>query len=438
MIDPDVREAGKDLEALKARVVEQGAALQALQAEYKSDPDPARFAERRKALRIEMGATLTEFSSARQKYQILAQALIFTQAMGAAAPKPQNPAPTARELEGFVKYSETNDAVRWLDYGWAANYADEEKTYTAALRRAAQDRARRRRYKALAAASVVIALAGTAAFLRGRPKPKALPAPAEAYGGWRPQGRPGDWAFGRQWACTKASGEEAVLKLVAAEFSGTGSEAERTAEYIRKACTFRHPGVQAVLSVGVSPEGVYLVAEAVGGKPLLDALSSGKAFEPEAALRLMTPVARALDAAHAAGLVHGGITPERIVVDPDGAGRLVDFGVVRALAARAGPRAFSPAYASPEQTEGKLTLPSDVFSFGVVLYEMLFVRLPFEGMNLAVLKKERRFQPPSAVLGRPAPKADAFFNGLFEPAGRRRRPQAGALAAALSLEAISS
>jgi serine/threonine-protein kinase len=145
--------------------------------------------------------------------------------------------------------------------------------------------------------------------------------------------------------------------------------------------------------------------------------------------------------AHAAGSAHGSLTPERVLLLPDGSGRLADFGLARALATResARPQVFSPAYAAPEVLEGKIRLASDLYAFGVVLYEALFVRLPFEGPNLAGLKRERRFPAPSALLGRSAPRVDAFFAGLFEPSARRRRPAAGGLAAALgALDELSA
>lgn len=273
--------------------------------------------------------------------------------------------------------------------------------------------------------------------LRVRPGAGRVAALApEAFGGYVESGRAGDWAFGRQWPAVRGR-EAGVVKLLSREFYGDSREAALVSERLRKATAFRHPGVQAVASVGVGRDGVYLVVEPSEGRPLAEVLGAGKPFGTRAALEAMSPVARALDAGHGAGLVHGALTPERVLVLPDGSGRLTDFGVAWALAAEegVGTKVFSPAYSAPEALAGKLTLPSDLYSFGVVLYEMLFVRLPFEGTNLAALKQERRYPTPSALLGRAAPRADAFFAGLLEPAARKRRPRPGALAA--SLDALS-
>lgn len=441
---PNIAEAFKDLTTLRDETVQKGQALLEVRADYENDPDPASLSVRRDHARAELRTAVDRLAVALKKFQVLSQALIITRALGAVRPRENNPVPTDNDLAGFVKYQEVNEEARWIERGWRDALKVDEDAFAAATLRAAAERYRRTRKKALVAGGAMAAVLSAIALMRRR-RDKRLELPAGSavsgprFGGYVPAGPTAPWAFGSQWPAVKGGGEAAVIRLLGAEFSGAGAEVERVAGNLRKATVFRHPGVRAVSSVGVSREGVYLIVEPAEGRPLVELLSTGHSLGAEAALRIMTPVAAALDAAHAAGLAHGSLTPERIMVLPDGSGRMDDFGVVRALTTRpgVGGQFFGPAYAAPEVLEGKITLPSDLFAFGVVLYEMLFVRLPFEGTNLVALKQERRFPLPSALLGRSTPKADAFFKGIFEPAGRRRRPRAGSLAASLSLEALS-
>lgn len=181
----------------------------------------------------------------------------------------------------------------------------------------------------------------------------------------------------------------------------------------------------------LDPRGVAMLCEAADGRPLSERLGEDEPLGFERAMAALGPVARTLDAAHRAGHAHGALTRETVYLGPDGAGRLDDFGVARALAARVGARALSPVYSAPEQREGEARLASDLYAFAVVFYEAWFGRLPFEGANLVALKEEGRFARPSALLGRPAPEADAFFAGALAPRARERLPAPGGLAAAL-------
>jgi serine/threonine protein kinase len=436
--DPDFRAAYVRAMELKDEVVRLAVELQAVQKDYKDDPDPERFAARRETLRGKLMEAVGRLDDARTKFQVLGGGLITMRALGVVA----RPGAGASEEEylGLTRFETVGKELKWIHQGYEAYLPQEAAAFEAALARAASERSRRRRRAlglgALAAGGAAALLLRRRGAFRTAPVPAPAPAAAlgpEAFAGFLGTGRAGDWAFGRQWPAVRGP-QAGVVKLLAPEFAGDSREAALAGERLRKATALRHPGVQAVVAVGVGREGVFLVVEPSEGSPLSQLLGAGKPLGAQAALKAMTPVARALDAGHAAGLVHGALTPERVLLLPDGSGRLTDFGVAWALAAEpeVGAKVFSPAYSAPEVLEGKLTLPSDLYSFGVVLYEMLFVRLPFEGTNLAALKQERRYPTPSALLGRPTPAADALFAGLLEPAARKRRPRPGALAASLT------
>lgn len=429
--DPTVRDLYVRLCALKADGEAQMAELLEIRNELDAGADPATVAERRVPVREALKRIYEETVPLREEFLIMSRttavALMLKEATGGrdGARTSERQYAMAEPVKNFGNMMRVHTQV------WDEVLRTEDASFNAAKRRVKQEeKGRARRRKAMAGAAALVAAAAAFWFLgRRADAPVELP-----YEGAVPEGQPSGWEFGRQWPVRRAGGNPAVVRLLSAELSNVGREAERMAGLVRAATAFRHPGVQEVYAVGVSPEGVYLLAERPAGRPLSELLASGKAFDAEAALAAMAPAARALDAAHAAGAAHGSLTPERILILPDGSARLAEFGLARALATRPALRSlvFSPAYAAPEVLEGKITLPSDLFAFGVILYEMLFVRLPFEGANLAVLKQERRFPKPSALLGRPAPRTDAFFAALLEPAARKRRPEPGGLRAALS------
>ena len=141
-----------------------------------------------------------------------------------------------------------------------------------------------------------------------------------------------------------------------------------------------HPNIARLLDGGRTPGGApFLVMELVDGEPVTR-YARRCGLDAAGILRLFLEVCAAVEAAHQALLVHGDLKPGNILVTADGAVKLLDFGVARMLGeepAAPPPRALTPAYASPEQLRrGMLTVASDVYSLGVVLYQLLTGRLP--------------------------------------------------------------
>ena len=150
-----------------------------------------------------------------------------------------------------------------------------------------------------------------------------------------------------------------------------------------------HPNIVTIHDIGRFDNALYLALEYVEGGTLRDRLS-GQVLQTREAMRLALPIARALEAAHAALVSHCDLKPENVLVPPDGRLRVVDFGIARAIDTR--PRdarepgrervAGTPGYMAPEQWRGEaVTAAVDVWALGVILTEMLAGHRPFEGPN---------------------------------------------------------
>ncbi|WP_112229211.1 Stk1 family PASTA domain-containing Ser/Thr kinase [Lentzea atacamensis] len=152
----------------------------------------------------------------------------------------------------------------------------------------------------------------------------------------------------------------------------------------RAAAQLHHPAVVSVHDQGVDGDQVYLVMELIDGGNLRDLLNQRGKLPPAIALSVLGPVLSALGAAHRAGLVHRDVKPENVLIGPGGQVKVADFGLARAIAEN-GVTSDSEilgtvAYLSPEQVEtGAADARSDVYSAGIVLYEMLAGQAPYRG-----------------------------------------------------------
>jgi serine/threonine protein kinase/predicted ATPase len=180
-----------------------------------------------------------------------------------------------------------------------------------------------------------------------------------------------------------------ALKFLPAELALDRSLLDRFAREAVTASALNHPNISTVHEMGEHEGRPYIVMEFIAGQTL-EALTQGRAPIAEIC-RVMRQAARALAAAHAAGVVHRDIKPENIMVRDDGYVKVLDFGLARRLPTLAdrdthGSKDTSPgallgtiAYMSPEQARGEpLESPSDVFSLGVVFYQLVTGRHPFE------------------------------------------------------------
>ncbi|HEV3007519.1 MAG TPA: serine/threonine-protein kinase [Burkholderiales bacterium] len=178
---------------------------------------------------------------------------------------------------------------------------------------------------------------------------------------------------------------------------------------VRAVARLNHPNIVQVYDFGNEGELAYIVMEYIQGRELKDYFDAKERFDLKTIFRLMIELLDALECAHEAGIIHRDIKPANVMVDAGGHAKLTDFGVARvtepdgeqAEATRAGTIVGTPSYMSPEQIQGQpLDRRADIFSAGVVFYQLLTGQKPFEGTQWALAKKIIQDDPvwPSSIM----------------------------------------
>jgi tRNA A-37 threonylcarbamoyl transferase component Bud32/tetratricopeptide (TPR) repeat protein len=194
---------------------------------------------------------------------------------------------------------------------------------------------------------------------------------------------------------------DVALKFLPAHMTRDAAAAAQLLREARAASALDHPNIATVYEIGEAGDGGTFLAMAwCPGETLRTILERGP-LPVDEALAIARHVADALVAAHAAGIVHRDVKPANIVIAPDGVVKLVDFGIARVAGeemTRAGGTLGTVAYMSPEQTRGSAPdAGTDVWSLGVVLYEMLAGRRPFRGADEAVIIHGIRHDEPEPL-----------------------------------------
>lgn len=195
--------------------------------------------------------------------------------------------------------------------------------------------------------------------------------------------------MGEVWRATDTVlNREVAVKVLKPEYAGDPVFRSRFEAEGRHAASLHHPGIASVFDVGESigrdgSPSPYLVMELVEGQPLSSLLRPGETMEPEVVRDLLAQAGDALGAAHDAGIVHRDVKPANLIVTPDRQVKVTDFGISRARAAASitgtGAVMGTPQYLSPEQARGETASPaSDVYGLGVVAFECLMGRRPFD------------------------------------------------------------
>jgi hypothetical protein len=203
----------------------------------------------------------------------------------------------------------------------------------------------------------------------------------------------------------------------------------------RTMATISHPGVVDVYDFGDDPAaGVYLVMKYIEGESLARTLDRGR-LSPEATMRLVAEAAEALHAAHSNGVMHRDVKPGNLLIRPDGSAVLTDFGIARSAAAThqtsTGLLLGTASYIAPERAGGQpATAQSDIYSLGVVAYQCLAGRLPFEGESLLQIALRHANDEPPPLPPDVPPGVRALVARALAKDPAQRWPSGAALAAA--------
>jgi serine/threonine-protein kinase len=205
-----------------------------------------------------------------------------------------------------------------------------------------------------------------------------------------------------------------AIKVMHREIASDSDQLERFRREARSVAQLNHPHVVTVIDAGeeLSPDGdgagaPYIVLEYVDGETLKSIIRRDGPLEIAQALAYAIEIARALGAAHERHIVHRDVKPHNVLVSEEGGAKITDFGIARTLTEEgltmAGRVLGTTDYVSPEQALGQpVTGQSDLYSLGVVLYEMLTGTVPFTGDSpVAVAMKHVRDQPPDVQQRRP-------------------------------------
>jgi hypothetical protein len=227
-------------------------------------------------------------------------------------------------------------------------------------------------------------------------------ASAPAFPGYRVVDVLGQGGMGQVYlAEDEMLGRKVAIKTILPTVSGAGEHRARFLREARAMATVEHPRVVRVYSFGEAAGQAYFVMELIEGETLAARLHRTPQLSVDEALRIAREVAEALAAAWARGIVHRDVKPGNIILDREGHAHVADFGLARPAEAgtdpsitREGAFVGSPHYVAPEQVRAAGTdFRTDIYSLGIVLYEMLAGRRPFEGRSTLEVVSQQLTEP---------------------------------------------
>ncbi len=223
-------------------------------------------------------------------------------------------------------------------------------------------------------------------------------------------------------------GRRVALKelLIPATLTGQArrDRIDRFTREARAAGKLSHPNVVTIFDFGEDSGRYFIAMEFLEGQTLRDALLARGAMPLKEALNIANQVLDALNHAHSNHVIHRDIKPDNVHILPGGLVKLTDFGIARLteeLSLTADGQIFgTPSYMSPEQIEGRnIDNRSDLFSLGVVLYEMLAGRKPFTGDSVVTITYNIMHQEPTPIMGIPVAVEQVIFRALAKDPNRR-------------------
>jgi len=233
--------------------------------------------------------------------------------------------------------------------------------------------------------------------------------------------RIGSGSMGTVYKATQLSLQRTVaIKILSPHLARDPAYVERFLREARAVARLSHPNVISGIDVGEA-EGVrYFVMEYASGLTVQRLIDRGGPMDESRVARVALQIARALEHAHEAGLVHRDVKPDNILITGDGVAKLCDLGLAKDRP-EAGVSMGTPHYISPEQAEGlaDVDIRADLYSFGATLFHMLAGRPPFEGRAAVVMAKHVKEEPPA--LRSLAPDASEGIEKIVAKLLRKRR-----------------
>ncbi len=271
--------------------------------------------------------------------------------------------------------------------------------------------------------------------------PGTVPASPASFGRYQVRRHLGTGAFGAVYLGDDTQLERPVaIKVLCGGAGRAPAGGEQALQEARRLAQLRHPGIVAVHDAGVHDGQLYIVSDYLDGPDLGRWLRDHRPTWPEAAM-VAAAVADALGHAHSRHIIHRDVKPANILLTAEGAPVLVDFGLAldetRAGGSAKGIVAGTPWYMSPEQTAGaahRIDGRTDIYSLGVVLYEMLAGCVPFRASNLQELLRQVRDdepQPPRQLVGDIPPELERVCLRALAKRQQDRYSTAGDFAAYL-------
>lgn len=233
-------------------------------------------------------------------------------------------------------------------------------------------------------------------------------------------------------------GRKVALKVLYRRFAEDSEFVERFRREASSAAGLQHQHVVAVYDRGEYDGTYYIAMEYLEGRSLKTIVQQEAPLDPDRAIDLTIQVLRAARFAHRRGIIHRDLKPHNVIVDADGRAKVTDFGIARAGASdmtQTGSIMGTAQYLSPEQAQGHaVSAASDIYSIGIMLYELLTARVPFEGesaVTIALKQVNERPTPPSAYNAAVTPALEEAVMRALEKDPARRYPDAEEFIAAL-------
>ncbi|BDZ48706.1 hypothetical protein GCM10025867_09470 [Frondihabitans sucicola] len=232
--------------------------------------------------------------------------------------------------------------------------------------------------------------------------------------------------MGEVWQATDlVIGRTVAIKILKDEYLGDPGFLERFRAEARHAALVNHEGIANVFDYGEEEGSAYLVMELVPGEAMSTVLERDRVLPTDKVLDIVAQTASALQAAHAAGLVHRDIKPGNLLITPDGRVKITDFGIARIAdqvpLTATGQVMGTVQYLSPEQASGHPASPStDIYSLGIVAYEALAGRRPFTGESqVAIAMAQINETPPDLPSTIPEPVRKLVYSCIAKKPAER-------------------